>query len=230
MLTLLIVEDDPAIRMMLNRFLLGKKFSVKEAADGKQALSILGNINPDLIVLDWMLPDLSGPQIIKKIRKNPVQQDIPIIMLTAKAEEADKIEGLEIGADDYMTKPVSLEELHARIRALIRRSQRLNEDKTIKYNKVAIDPENNILTINNKNVKIGLTEFKLLHYLMRTPDRLHSRSQLLDQVWGQGTYLDERTVDVHILRLRKILKPYGEDKRVQTVRGAGYRFSEKIDG
>lgn len=119
MLTLLIVEDDPAIRMMLNRFLLGKNFSVKEAADGEQALSILGNINPDLIILDWMLPDLGGPQIIKKIRKNPVQQDIPIIMLTAKAEEADKIEGLETGADDYMTKPVSLEELHARIRALI---------------------------------------------------------------------------------------------------------------
>ncbi len=129
-----------------------------------------------------------------------------------------------------MTKPVSLDELYARIRALIRRSQRLNEDKTIKYNKVAIDPENNILTINNKHVKIGLTEFKLLHYLMRTPDRLHSRSQLLDQVWGQGTYIDERTVDVHILRLRKILKPYEVDKLVQTVRGAGYRFSEKIDG
>ena len=229
MLTLLIVEDDSAIRTMLARFLLGKNFTVKEAENGEQALTILGNINPDIILLDWMLPDLSGPQIIKKIRKNPVQRDIPIIMLTARSEETDKIEGLDAGADDYMTKPVSLQELYARIRALIRRSQGLNEDKTIKKCGIALDPENNILTVNGNIVKIGLTEFKLLHYLMRTPERLHSRSQLLDQVWGQGVYIDERTVDVHILRLRKALKPHGVENTVKTVRGVGYRFSEKID-
>lgn len=229
MLTLLIVEDDSAIRTMLARFLLGKNFSVKEAENGEQALTILGNINPDIILLDWMLPDFSGPQIIKKIRKNTVQRDIPIIMLTARSEETDKIEGLDAGADDYMTKPISLQELYARIRALIRRSQGLNEDKTIKKGGISLDPENNVLTINGSIVKIGLTEFKLFHYLMRTPERLHSRSQLLDQVWGQGVYIDERTVDVHILRLRKILKPYGVANRVKTVRGVGYRFSEKID-
>ena len=229
MLTLLIVEDDSAIRAMLVRFLLGKNFNVKEAENGEQALTILGNINPDIILLDWMLPDLSGPQIIKKIRKNPVQRDIPIIMLTARSEETDKIEGLDAGADDYMTKPVSLQELYARIRALIRRSQGLNEDKTINKCGIVLDPENNVLIINGSIVKIGLTEFKLLHYLMRTPERLHSRSQLLDQVWGQGVYIDERTVDVHILRLRKALKPHGVENTVKTVRGVGYRFSEKID-
>jgi two-component system phosphate regulon response regulator PhoB len=229
MLTLLIVEDDSAIRTMLARFLLGKNFTVKEAENGEQALTILGNINPDIILLDWMLPDLSGPQIIKKIRKNPVQRDIPIIMLTARSEETDKIEGLDAGADDYMTKPVSLQELYARIRALIRRSQGLNEDKTINKCGIVLDPENNDLTVNGSIVKIGLTEFKLLHYLMRTPERLHSRSQLLDQVWGQGVYIDERTVDVHILRLRKALKPHGVENTVKTVRGVGYRFSEKID-
>ena len=229
MLTLLIVEDDSAIRTMLARFLLGKNFTVKEAENGEQALTILGNINPDIILLDWMLPDLSGPQIIKKIRKNPVQRDIPIIMLTARSEETDKIEGLDAGADDYMTKPVSLQELYARIRALIRRSQGLNEDKTINKCGIVLDPENNALTANGSIVKIGLTEFKLLHYLMRTPERLHSRSQLLDQVWGQGVYIDERTVDVHILRLRKALKPHSVENTVKTVRGVGYRFSEKTD-
>jgi two-component system phosphate regulon response regulator PhoB len=229
MLTLLIVEDDSAIRTMLARFLLGKNFTVKEAENGEQALTILGNINPDIILLDWMLPDLSGPQIIKKIRKNPVQRDIPIIMLTARSEETDKIDGLDAGADDYMTKPVSLQELYARIRALIRRSQGLNEDKTINKCGIVLDPENNVLTVNGSIVKIGLTEFKLFHYLMRTPERLHSRSQLLDQVWGQGVYIDERTVDVHILRLRKALKPHGVENTVKTVRGVGYRFSEKTD-
>ncbi len=229
MLTLLIVEDDSAIRTMLARFLLGKNFNVKEAENGEQASTILGNINPDIILLDWMLPDLSGPQIIKKIRKNPVQRDIPIIMLTARSEETDKIEGLDAGADDYMTKPVSLQELYARIRALIRRSQGLNEDRTINKCGIVLDPENNVLTVNGSIVKIGLTEFKLLHYLMRTPERLHSRSQLLDQVWGQSVYIDERTVDVHILRLRKALKPHGVENTVKTVRGVGYRFSEKTD-
>lgn len=230
MLTVLIVEDDHAIREMLHRFLVAKNYVVKHAQDGEQALDILASINPDLILLDWMLPDFSGPKLIKVIRRNPIQKDTPIIMLTARTEEADKVEGLEVGADDYMTKPVSLKELHARIRALIRRSQGLNEDKVIKKGKVSLDPENNELKISGKHVKIGQTEFRLLQYLMRTPDRLHTRSQLLDQVWGQGIFIEERTVDVHILRLRKILKPFGADNVVQTIRGAGYRFSEKADG
>ena len=165
---------------------------------------------------------------IKKIRKNPIQKDIPILMLTARAEEMDKIEGLDAGADDYMTKPVSLQELHARIRALVRRSQGLNEEKVLQKGDLSLDIENNELKIQGENVKIGPTEFRLLHYLMRKPDRLHSRSQLLDQVWGQGIFIEERTVDVHILRLRKLLKPYHADKMVMTVRGAGYRFIENI--
>jgi len=227
MLTVLIIEDDHAIREMLHHFLASKNYAIKEAEDGEQALELLGEMNPDLILLDWMLPDLSGPDILQIIRRNKVQKDIPVIMLTARAEEEDKIKGLEVGADDYMTKPVSLKELYARIRALIRRSQGLNEDKLIQLGIISLDPENNALSIDGNSIKIGQTEFRLLHYLMRKPDRLHSRSQLLDQVWGQGTFIDERTVDVHILRLRKILKPFDVDHMIQTVRGAGYRFSNK---
>lgn len=229
MITLLIVEDDHAIREMLHRFLASKNYTVKDAVDGEQALEILGESNPDLIVLDWMLPDLSGPQIIKQIRRNPVQKDIPVLMLTARAEEMDKVEGLDAGADDYMTKPVSLKELHARIRALIRRSHGLNEEQLINKGIISLDPENHVLKIDDKLVKIGQTEFRLLHYLMRRPNRLHTRSQLLDQVWGQGIFIEERTVDVHILRLRKILKPFGVDEMVQTIRGAGYRFIQSAD-
>lgn len=229
MLTLLIIEDDPAISEMLQHFLVAKKYLVTTAEDGEQAKKILGETNPDLILLDWMLPDMSGPEIIKTIRNNPVQKEIPILMLTARAEETDKIEGLDAGADDYMTKPVSLQELHARIRALIRRSQGLNQDKRIIKGSISLDPENHTLTIQDKTVKIGQTEFRLLQYLMRRPERLHTRSQLLDQVWGQGIFIEERTVDVHILRLRKILKPYGLSDMVQTIRGAGYRFTESID-
>ena len=146
----------------------------------------------------------------------------------------DKIKGLEVGADDYMTKPVSLKELDARIKALIRRAQGLSVDKTItrvsSCGTMVINLDNNALLINNKNVDIGQTEFRLLHYFMRKPERIHSRTQLLDQVWGQSTFIDERTVDVHILRLRKILKPFGMDDMLKTVRGAGYRFTEKLDG
>ena len=229
MLSLLIVEDDYAIRTMLSRFLSSKNYLINEAENAEQALDCLGKINPDLILLDWMLPNVTGPQLIKIIRQNPVQKDIPIIMLTARSEESDKIEGLDAGADDYMIKPISLQELYARIRALIRRSQGLNINKTIEINELSLDPENSLLSIQNKNVKIGMTEFRLLHYLMRKPDRLHTRTQLLDQVWGQGVFIEERTVDVHILRLRKLLKPYGVAHMVQTVRGAGYRFSEKYD-
>ncbi len=230
MFEVLLVEDDPAIREMLQTFLLSKNYKVKVAESGGVSFEILADKNPDLIVLDWMLPDISGPKIIRQIRNNKIQKDIPILMLTARAEEVDKIKGLDVGADDYMTKPVSLKELDARIKALIRRSQGLSVDTTITRGLMVIDLENNTLLINNENVSIGQTEFRLLHYFMRKPERIHSRSQLLDQVWGQSTFIDERTVDVHILRLRKILKPFGLDKMLKTVRGAGYRFTEKLNG
>ena len=230
MFEVLLVEDDPAIREMLQTFLLSKNYKVKVAESGGVSFEILADKNPDLIVLDWMLPDISGPKIIRQIRNNKIQKDIPILMLTARAEEVDKIKGLDVGADDYMTKPVSLKELDARIKALIRRSQGLSVDTTITRGPMVIDLENNTLLINNENVSIGQTEFRLLHYFMRKPERIHSRSQLLDQVWGQSTFIDERTVDVHILRLRKIIKPFGLDKMLKTVRGAGYRFTEKLNG
>ncbi|WP_299880794.1 response regulator [uncultured Cocleimonas sp.] len=234
MFEILLVEDDHAIREMLQAFLVGKSYKVKAAESGGVAFDMLAEKNPDLILLDWMLPDISGPEIIKQIRKNKIQRDIPILMLTARAEEMDKVKGLEVGADDYMTKPVSLKELDARIKALIRRSQGLSVDKTItrKSDKgsLVINLENNSLLINDATVDIGQTEFRLLHYFMRKPERIHSRAQLLDQVWGQSTFIDERTVDVHILRLRKVLKPYDLDDMLKTVRGAGYRFTEKLDG
>lgn len=224
MLTLLLVEDDDAIREMLNLFLTGKNYAVKQAADGEQALDALATSSPDLILLDWMLPDLSGPQLIRKIRNDSVLREIPILMLTAKAEEENKIQGLETGADDYMTKPVSLKELHARIRALVRRAQNLDNNNVITYGPLSLDPENNLFKVDGTVVKIGQTEFRLISYFMQKSDRLHSRSQLLDQVWGQATGIEERTVDVHILRLRKLLKPFGVDSMIQTVRGAGYRL------
>jgi len=227
MFSILIVEDDRAIREMLQDFLTAKNFAVMAADGGEQALKKLYRIPVDLILLDWMLPDTSGPALIKTIRKNEGLQNTPIIMLTAKAEELDKIEGLTVGADDYMTKPVSLQELNARIHALIRRSQGLNEKNIIQKGSISLDPDNNIVTIEGNEVTLGQTEYRLLHFLMKNSGRLYSRSQLLDQVWGQGTFIEERTVDVHILRLRKILKPYSVDKMIQTIRGAGYKL--KVD-
>ncbi len=229
MLEILIVEDDPAIGEMLKSFLLGKGYKVKVAESGGVCFDMLSNRNPDLILLDWMLPDTSGPDIVKKIRSNDIQKDLPILMLTARAEEVDKVKGLNVGADDYMTKPVSLKELEARIKALIRRAQGLNVDKTLNRGSITINIEENSLQINNEFVDIGQTEFRLLHYFMQKPERIHSRTQLLDQVWGQNTFIDERTVDVHILRLRKILKPFAVDSMLKTVRGAGYRFTENIE-
>ncbi len=225
MFTLLLVEDDVAIRNMLKHFLTSKGFAIKSAEDGEQTEKILHQITPDLILLDWMLPDTEGVELLKRIRQHDLQGDIPVIMLTARAEENDKIAGLNQGADDYMTKPVSLHELNARIQALLRRAQGLNEEKVIKSGHISLDPNHNILKINNETVKVSQIEFRLLHFLLQNPERLYSRTQLLDRVWGQNTFIEERTVDVHVLRLRKILKPYGVEKSIQTVRGIGYRYS-----
>ncbi len=230
MFTLLIVEDDRAISDMLTMFLRTKKYTVNVAEDGSQALTALSETTPDIMLLDWMLPDTNGPDLIKKIRNNPVYKKLPILMLTAKAEESDKIKGLDMGADDYMTKPVSLQELGARIRALIRRSQGLNEHNVIQHGSIILDPENKALSIHGGHVKIGSTEFRLLHFFMMNPDRLYSRGQLLDSVWGQSTFIEERTVDTHIMRLRKILKPHGVDAQLETMRSVGYRFIGSVDG
>ena len=227
MIRILLVEDDIAINAMLKTYLEGKQYGVDQAMDAQQATAFLQKSNPDLIILDWMLPDISGPNLIKQVRANKVQKSIPIIMITARAHETDKVMGLEYGADDYMTKPVSLKELHARIKALIRRSQGLEKDNVIEKGNISLNIQFAELKIKDKDVPIGKTELSLLHYLMRTAGRAHTRATLLDQVWGQGVFIEERTVDVHILRLRKVLKPHGVDHRIQTVRGVGYRFTEK---
>lgn len=227
--SILIVEDDIAIREMLSHYLTAKNYQVIQAGDGFEAFDLLTTEKVDLILLDWMLPEMSGPKLIKKIRQNSTIKSIPVIMLTARTDEVDKIEGLETGADDYLTKPVSLKELNARIRALIRRTQGLSEDHILTVGLIALDPENHEVKIKGYNIDISATEFRLLHYFMRTPDRLHSRAQLLDQVWGQGVFIEERTVDVHVLRLRKLLKSYGVEYMIKTVRGAGYRFLSNTD-
>lgn len=227
MYTLLLVEDDHAIRDMLKMFLMTKKYTVLEAEDGATALQHLNQTNPDLLVLDWMLPDTDGLQLMQKIRETSVHKDLPILMLTARAEETDKIKGLDKGADDYMTKPVSLKELDARIRALIRRAQGLNQQKLLSLGNILLDPENKEVKIHGELIKISTMEYKLLYFFMKNPDRLYSRKQLLDSVWGQTAFIEERTVDVHIMRLRKTLKEHQIDKMLETVRGMGYRFHKE---
>lgn len=227
MFKILIVEDDRAISEMLKMSLTANNYGVTIADDGKQALDHLSIFTPDLLLLDWMLPDTDGPSLIKQIRIIPVHEDLPILMLTARAEEEDKIKGLNTGADDYMTKPVSLQELNARIRALIRRSQGLNTEQKLTHGRISIDLQNKSVEIDSDSVKIGGMEFRLLLFFMKSPDRLYSRAQLLDSVWGQTVYVEERTVDVHIMRLRKILKAYQLDSKLETVRGNGYRFLVK---
>ena len=230
MFTILIVEDDVAIREMLRSFLTNNQYHVIEAENARQAFDSLAERNPDLILLDWMLPDMSGPEILQSLRNNPSQRDLPVIMLTARAEEEDKIEGLESGSDDYLTKPFSMQELAARIKALLRRSHRLDNDLRLQVGPLSLDPGKREFTIHDQPVSIGPTEYRLIHYLMRTAGRLHSRAHLLDQVWGQGSFIEERTVDVHILRLRKLLKKHGVADMVETVRGAGYRLREHGNG
>jgi len=224
MFTILVVEDDHAIREMLITYLVSKSYEVIGAVDGKQALEQLQKISVDLLLLDWMLPDVDGVDLIPQIREMSVHKELPILMLTAKAEEADKIKGLDIGADDYMIKPVSLKELDARIRALIRRSQGLNKQQLLSRGDITFDLENKAVQIKGEVIKISGMEYRLLYFFMKNPDRLYSRAQLLDSVWGQTVFVEERTVDVHIMRLRKTLKAYGVDSMLKTIRGSGYRF------
>ncbi len=224
--TVLMVEDDAAICEMLQRFLESKGYQVVIAESGEVALERLTERSPDLMLLDWMLPDLDGIEVLRKVRKRGHLSDLPVIMLTAKAEEMDKVKGLDVGADDYMTKPVSLKELEARIRSLLRRSHGLSEAGTLKIGGVELNPSTHQIQINDVEVSAALTEFRLLYFLMRSAGQVFSRAQLLDGVWGESVVVDERTVDVHILRLRKLLKPHGCEQQIETVRGVGYRYSK----
>lgn len=223
--TILIVEDDPAIRELLTVNLEASAHRVIEAGSAEDAEAAMVHNLPDLILLDWMLPGRSGPQFAQRIRATERTKDVPIIMLTARTDEQDRITGLEIGADDYMVKPFSPRELVARIKAVLRRRKpQLTEDK-VDVNGLVLDPVTHRVTAGGSAVAIGPTEFRLLHFFMTHPERVHSRSQLLDKVWGDHVFVEERTVDVHIRRLRSVLEATGHDSLIQTVRGSGYRFS-----
>ncbi|UOG91379.1 MAG: phosphate regulon transcriptional regulator PhoB [Candidatus Thiothrix sulfatifontis] len=222
---ILCIEDEAAIRSMIRFSLEREGFTVQEAADARTARDMAADQSPDLMLVDWMLPDLSGPELIRRFRSDPLTRDIPIIMLTAKSEEDDMIHGLDAGADDYLIKPVSLKSLSARIKALLRRTDGFDEQRVINAGRLQLNQNAHQLRIDGTPVHLGTTEYRLLEFFMQHPEKVYSRAQLLDFVWGQNTYIEERTVDVHVLRLRKTLKTYAADNVIQTVRGAGYLFS-----
>jgi two-component system phosphate regulon response regulator PhoB len=222
---ILVVEDEDAIRGMLMMVLEQASFLPIAAADAEEAQKALDDNLPDLILLDWMLPGISGVEWARRLKKEPIYRDIPLILLTARGEEEDKVRGLEIGADDYITKPFSPKELVARIRAVLRRSGKIQGQAQITLGDLILDTEQHRLSVGDKQLEVSPTEFRLMHFFMTHPDKVYSRTQLLDQVWGRSVYIEERTIDVHIRRLRKILEEYGREDLVQTVRGFGYRFS-----
>jgi two-component system phosphate regulon response regulator PhoB len=222
---ILVVEDEDAIRGMLMMVLEQAGFAPIATSDAEEAQKALDDALPDLILLDWMLPGVSGVEWARRLKKEPIYRDLPIILLTARGEEEDKVKGLEIGADDYMTKPFSPKELIARIRAVLRRSGKIQGQAQIVLGDLVLDTEQHRLSISDKQLEVSPTEFRLMQFFMTHPDKVYSRTQLLDQVWGRSVYIEERTIDVHIRRLRKILGEYGREDLVQTVRGFGYRFS-----
>ena len=223
--TILVVEDEPGIQELISYGLRQAGHEIFCAGDAEQAMKIVNDVLPDLVLLDWMLPGMSGIELAKILRRTPRTKNIPIIMLTARSEECDKISGLEIGADDYITKPFSTRELAARIKAVLRRRSPESADDVVEISELRLDPVTHRVTVNDHEVVLGPTEFRLLYFLMTHTERVHSRSQLLDGVWGDHVFVEDRTVDVHIRRLRKILEPVGKDGLVQTVRGTGYRLS-----
>lgn len=224
---ILVIEDEAAIREMLGYALMKEGYIFEEAADTEDARLVIERRKPDLILMDWMLPGVSGVEYARRLRSNMETKDIPIIMLTAKGEETDKVRALDIGSDDYITKPFSTKELLARIRAVIRRTSQKETLDVIEVQGLRLDPETCRVNAGDIIVDISPTEFRLLHFFIKHPEKVYNRAQLLDQVWGQNVYVEERTVDVHIRRLRKTLEPFGFDKYIQTVRSFGYRFSLK---
>lgn len=223
--TILVVDDEQSIRDMLRLALEMADFTVIEADNAQAAHGIIVDTPPHLILLDWMMPGTSGIELARRLKKDDVTCDIPIIMLTAKGEEDNKIQGLEIGADDYITKPFSPRELLARLKAVLRRTVVTAETKPIEVDQLCLNPQSHRVTINAQPIQIGPTEYRLLEFFLTHQDRVYNRGQLLDHVWGGNVYVEERTVDVHIRRLRKALTIDNHDKLIQTVRGAGYRFS-----
>ncbi len=223
-LNILIVEDETAIQELIAVNLESAGHHALRAADSEQALAIIRQTLPDLVLLDWMLPGQSGLTVARHLRGNPRTRSIPIIMLTAKSAEQDKILGLEAGADDYVTKPFSPRELLARIKAVLRRRAPQMTDDVVEVRGLRLDPAAHRVSGNGRTLELGPTEFRLLHFFMTHAERVHTRAQLLDQVWGDHVFVEERTVDVHIRRLRKALEASDHDALIETVRGTGYRF------
>lgn len=222
---ILIVEDEAAIQELIIYNLQQAGYETVSAENAEKAMSIINNALPDLILLDWMLPGMNGIEFARILRRGERTRLVPIIMLTARTQETDKVAGLEIGADDYITKPFSPRELVARINAVLRRLVPEASDEVVEIDELRLDPVNHRVTAGNKEIELGPTEYRLLHFMMTHTERVYSRSQLLDRVWGDHVFVEERTVDVHIRRLRKALQLAGRDDWIQTVRGAGYRFS-----
>jgi two-component system phosphate regulon response regulator PhoB len=223
----LVVEDEPSIQELISVTLARNGHTVRRSANVAQAMDSVAEALPDLILLDWMLPDGSGPAFARRLRGESRTREVPIIMLTARAEEADKVQGLDSGVDDYVTKPFSPRELEARIQAVLRRRVPHVSREAVDVEGLVLNPATRSITAGGKTLRMGPTEFELLHFFMTHTDRVYSRAQILDQVWGDHVFLEDRTVDVHIRRLREALESSGHDRLVETVRGAGYRFLSK---
>jgi two-component system phosphate regulon response regulator PhoB len=226
-MNVLVVEDEPAVQDLIAVNLEHAGHRVLRARDAESALRLVKAELPDLMVIDWMLPGMSGVALARALRGDERSRHVPIILLTARSDEADKIAGLEAGADDYVTKPFSPRELVARIRAVLRRRAPEAGDEPVEISGLRLEPATRRVFGNGSPLALGPTEFRLLHFLMTHPERVHSRTQLLDRVWGDHVYIEERTVDVHVRRLRKALEPTGHDRIIETVRGSGYRLSER---
>ena len=229
-MNILVVEDDRDIREMVCQSLAQNDFQTTGVRDVQEARQSLSRLSPDCMVIDWMLPDGSGLELIRWLRRHEEYQQIPVLMRTARSEESDMITGLESGADDYLSKPMSLRELNARVRALLRRPAGYEERKDLyEAGPISLNSRTHEVLVGDSPVELTKTEFKLLKLLIQNPRKVFSREQILDAVWGVNAFLGDRTVDVHILRLRKILKPHGVDRMIATVRGSGYRLSDKTD-
>jgi len=225
--SVLVVEDEPAIQELVAYTCSTNGYEVRRAESVAGAREAIGQQLPDLVLLDWMLPDRSGVELLKDLRAAERTRAVPVIMLTARGSEADRVVGLDTGADDYVVKPFSPRELMSRMRAVLRRRAPQLAGEALSYGPLTIDPARHEVSVDGKAVKVGLAEFKLLSFLIGHPELVFTRSQLLDSVWGDHVFIEERTVDVHVLRLRKALAPAGVQHLVQTVRGIGYRLSEK---
>jgi len=226
--TILVVDDEPAIRDMISTALDVAGYDCLQAENAQQAHGMIIDEQPDLVLLDWMMPGTSGIELIRRLQRDDLTKNVPVIMLTAKTAEDNMVQGLESGADDFITKPFSPRALIARINAVLRRAEAELPQEPIQIDRLLFDPISHRVTIDNQPITMGPTEFRLLSFFLTHQERVYSRDQILDHVWGGNVYMDERTVDVHIRRLRKAISLEGHDRFIQTVRGAGYRFSTKV--